>query len=205
MPYKSSITLSFVSSPPSSTSLSLLQRVKEQDSDAWDRLVDLYGPLIFLWCRRAGLNREDAKDVVQEVWIALKPRICSFRRDRPKDSFRGWLYGITRNKIGDHWRNREPRGKGGSSAAEVLGNVPAPQSDSDELVASDKQILMRQALEIIRPEFENRIWRAFWRVAVDECPAKEVAAELGMTVGAVYQAKYRVLHRLRDEMSGLLD
>ena len=84
MPFDNAITGSYVAAVPSSTSLSLLQRLKDQDSEVWGRLVDLYGPLVFLWCRRLGLNREDAKDVAQEVWVAVAANIGSFRRQRPK-------------------------------------------------------------------------------------------------------------------------
>jgi RNA polymerase sigma-70 factor (ECF subfamily) len=57
---------------------------------------------------------------------------------------------------------------------------------------------------LIRSEFEERTWRAFWGVAVDDRPAAEVAAELGMSPGAVYIAKSRVLRRLREEFRDLL-
>jgi RNA polymerase sigma-70 factor (ECF subfamily) len=60
--------------------------------------------------------------------------------------------------------------------------------------------LLHRALEIIRIEFEETTWQAFWRVIVDEQPTAAVAEDLGMTPQAVRQAKYRVLRRLRNEM-----
>jgi RNA polymerase sigma factor (sigma-70 family) len=92
--------------PPASsaTSVSLLQRVKAQDGDAWRRLTELYGPTVYGWCRRAGLSPDDAADVGQEVFRAVVTAVDGFRRDQPGDSFRGWLCTITQNKIRDHWR-----------------------------------------------------------------------------------------------------
>ena len=205
MPYNNSATDSFASATPSSTCLSLLQRVKDQNPDAWRRLVQLYGPLVFLWCRQAGLTVHDAADVIQEVWIAVARNISDFRRDRPKDSFRGWLRTITRYKLIDHWRDPEPSAKGGSVAGRILDQVPDELPDSAEQVASDRDLLTRKALELVRAEFEERTWQAFWRTTVDERPSPEVAAELGMTKHAVRQAKCRVVRRVREELEGMLD
>ena len=91
---------------PGSTSTSLLDRVKAGEAEAWERLADLYGPLVYGWCRQSGLQAEDAADVGQEVFGAVLARVERFRRDRPGDSFRGWLWTITRNKIRDHFRRR---------------------------------------------------------------------------------------------------
>src|SRR5262249_2315434 len=86
----------------SQTSLTVLARVRAHDETAWGRLVSLYGPLVYGWCLRAGLQAADAADVGQEVFAAVARNIPSFRRDRPGDSFRGWLYVITRSKISDN-------------------------------------------------------------------------------------------------------
>ena len=208
MPYNNSTTGPFPSAPPNSTSLSLLQRARDHDPEAWQRLVRLYGPLVFLWCRRSRLSRDDAADVAQNVWTAVWKHLRRFRRQRPEDSFRGWLWKITQNKIHDIRDGRkrpDPPAVGGTAIKGFLDQVPLPESDEVELAVSDKEVVMRQALDLVKVDFECRTWGAFWRVTVDDCAAADVAAELKMTVGAVYQAKYKVLHRLRDEMEGLLD
>jgi RNA polymerase sigma-70 factor (ECF subfamily) len=53
------------------------------------------------------------------------------------------------------------------------------------------------AAEQVRGEFQAPTWEAFWRTAVDHASPREVAEALGLTVGAVYVAKSRVLARLR--------
>src|SRR5688500_14804460 len=107
------------------TSVSLLDQVRAHDPEAWRRLVHLYSPQVFRWCRRAGLNSEDAADVLQNVFLAVATRVADFRRDTPADSFRGWLWGISRFKIADHFRSREeaPAGAGGSTALGRLNDV----------------------------------------------------------------------------------
>jgi RNA polymerase sigma-70 factor (ECF subfamily) len=191
----------------SSISSSLLERVRARRPEAWERLVELCGPLVYRWCRLAGVLSDDAPDVVQEVFAAVAVKIGTFRRDRPGDSFRAWLAGITRHKIADHFRRRQdlPDAKGGTEAQQRLQQVPElvePGSRSSS--PGQDGLLPRRALELIRAEFENRTWEAFWRTAVDGRRPADVAEELGMSVMAVYKAKSRVLRRLRQELGDLL-
>jgi RNA polymerase sigma-70 factor (ECF subfamily) len=104
-------------SSTSSTSLSLIRRVRQFDPDAWNRLSRLYNPVVYHWCRRAGLQDSDAADVVQEVFRALASGIASFASDDDSGGFRGWLWGITRNKLADHHRKavKQPHSVGGAS------------------------------------------------------------------------------------------
>ena len=60
-------------------------------------------------------------------------------------------------------------------------------------------------MELLQAEFEPRTWQAFWKIVVEEKAPADVAAELGMSKGAVYVAKSRVLKRLREEFAGLLE
>jgi len=194
--------------PSESTSTSLLERAKAQQGEAWERLVYLYGPLVYRWCRLAGLQGADAGDVAQEVFVAVAVGIADFRHDRPGDTFRGWLWGITRHKIGDHFRRREahPPGRGGTRAHDQLTQIPdAPPSDSAPSPDPEGTYAVeRRAIELVRAGVEEQTWIAFWRVVVDEQPVREVADELGMTTKAVYEAKYRVLRRFRREFDGLI-
>ena len=191
------------------TSPSLLQRASARDPEAWERLADLYGPVVYRWCRVSGLQADDAADAVQEVFSAVAIHIATFRRDRPGDSFRGWLWRITRNKIHDHFRRRrgEPLALGGTDAQRRLAQIPdePPDSSAGDPHRGDESGLEHRAVEWVRASVEERTWRAFWRVTVDGQPARVVADELGMSVRAVYDATYRVRRRIRRELSGLLE
>jgi RNA polymerase sigma-70 factor, ECF subfamily len=188
----------------SATSRSLLDRVRADDAVAWDRLVSLYAPLVFYWCRRADLQEEDAADVLQEVFLAVATHLDGFHKDRPGDTFRGWLRVITQHKILDLFRRRqrEPDGVGGSIAAERLADLPAPAGSEGQSVADQRaeRSLLFRSLDFLRGEFEPKTWQAFWKTVVDDRSAKEVAEELGMSPGAVRVAKSRVLRRLREEL-----
>lgn len=187
------------------THASLLERARARDADAWERMVVLYAPLVLSWCRRSGLREDDAADVSQEVFQAVALHLDRFRRERPGDTFRGWLRTITRNKVTDHYRLRqiEPDGIGGSEARSALSQVPE-SAPLDEINADGEPdaAFLHHALEMIRDGFEPRTWQAFWQTAVDDRSASDVAADLGMSAGAVRVAKSRVLHRLRVELGG---
>src|SRR5262250_370090 len=86
------------------TSRSLLERVKADEAAAWERLVTLYAPLVFHWCRRYNLGEADVADILQEVFQAVFLHLADFRKERQADTFRGWLRRITQNKILDHFR-----------------------------------------------------------------------------------------------------
>jgi RNA polymerase sigma-70 factor, ECF subfamily len=189
-----------------STSSSLLNRVKARDQEAWRRLVNLYAPLLDFWLRRSKLQSADARDVFQEVFQAVAEGIGDFRKDRPADTFRGWLRTITRHKLADHFRRQgiQPKAAGGSEAYHQLQEVQQPGDPGDDIekAVAIKQFRLR-AVELIQGEFEERTWQAFWRVAVGGEAAKDVAEDLGVTPSAVRLAKSRVLRRLRQEMEGL--
>ena len=190
--------------PERVTSLSLLDRARHHDEPSWRRLVTLYGPLVEHWCRR-GAHPGDAADLAQEVFLAVSQGLERFERRGP-GSFRGWVRGITRHKLLDYYRRaqREAAAAGGSTALERLQEIPDPLPGSDE-DADEMSGLYRRALDLIRGEFEERTWQAFWLTAVEGQEAPAAAAQLGMSPVAVRIAKSRVLARLRAEAEGLID
>ncbi len=191
----------------SATSLTLLERIRAGDSTGWRNVVDLYSPLVHYWCRRWGIEQADADDVTQEVLQAASQHIAEFHRERPGDTFRGWLRGITRHKALAFWRGRERVADpvGGSAAWHRMQEIPESELPTDTEESAQLSALFHRAVQSLRDEFEDRTWQAFWRTAVDDQPAASVAAELGMTANAVRMAKSRVLHRLRTELGDLVD
>jgi RNA polymerase sigma-70 factor (ECF subfamily) len=186
----------------------LLERARASDPAAWDRLVRLYAPLIAHWCKRWSLQDADSADIIQDVLQAVAAHIDDFRKDRAGDTFRGWLRTITRNKVSDHFRRRvrEPGAVGGTEAQHRAAELPEPDWDESDSRAEEavEARLVRQTAESIRGEFEPRTWRAFWLTAAEGRPCVEVAAEMGLSPGAVRVAKSRVLRRLRDELGDLI-
>jgi RNA polymerase sigma-70 factor (ECF subfamily) len=183
-----------------STSLTLIERVKGQDEDAWQRLVRLYTPFLRHWCRRWGVRQEDANDILQEVFQAVLTGLKDFRRDHQQDSFRGWLRGVARHKTLSYFRRRGDRGPGGTDWYHRSLLIPDPDGGPtpDEAERPLIGALYQDALTLVRDEFEERTWQAFWRAAAEGQSPAMIAADLGVTAAAVRQAKSRVLRRLKD-------
>ena len=189
------------------TSSSLLDRARHRDDVAWNELVELYAPLVYFWCRKTNIVEQDIPDVVQEVFRSVVTGIDGFRKDRPCDTFRGWLRTVTRSKLADHFRrlNRNPVAIGGSGAQFQMEHISDESNDDDSTESEDDErlaefALFHRGLEAIRHDFDPHTWQAFWRVTVDGLSATEAANELSMKSGTVRVAKSRVLQRLRRQL-----
>jgi RNA polymerase sigma-70 factor (ECF subfamily) len=185
------------------TSPTLLDRLRQPDAMvAWDRLVDLYTPLFCKWARCLGLQASDAQDLVQDVFLVLLRALPDFSYD-PGRSFRAWLRTIFLNR----WRqtNRCRRLPTAEAAEVPEGDFPGPDPIAEFTEAEYRQYLVYRALELMKNHFEPKIWKACLEHVVSGRSAAEVGRELGLSEGAVYAAKHRVLFRLRGELAGLLD
>lgn len=186
----------------SATSLSLLERARASDQRAWERLVTLYSPLVYRWCLTQKLQPADAEDIGQKVFLSVAKHLTEFHRDRPGDTFRGWLHRITINQIHDLHR-RSSR----ETIRDCIYCAPALNRDHDD--SSDESmheriLVLHRALDMIGGEFSEKAWTAFWRVSMEGQAVSTVAADLQMTPGAIYSATGRVVARLRQEFAGLL-
>jgi RNA polymerase sigma-70 factor (ECF subfamily) len=186
-----------------STPISLLQRLRQPDAQpAWRQFVDLYTPLLYYWALRLNLQKSDAADLVQDVLLVLVQKLPEFEYDRRK-SFRSWMRTILVNK----WRTRRrgPARVPGAAGEAVLDAAVVPPEIEAFSEAEYQQYVIRRALELMQAEFQPTTWKACWEMTVNGRPAADVAAELGISEGAAYVAKSRVLRRLKQQLAGLLD
>ena len=190
------------------THASLLVRIKDaKNVAAWTEFVELYGPVVYGFARKRGLQDADAADLVQDVMRSVARNAERMDYDPKRGTFRGWLYTVTRNKIYNFLtanRNR-PKAVGDSSSQERLDSLPGQDGDQErEWELEYQRRIAARAMERVRREFQKATWDAFVGTAVEGRPAQEVGAELNMTAGAVYVAKSRVLARLRQESQVLM-
>lgn len=174
-----------------------LEEARGGGDEAWRRLQQTYRPLICWWCGRSGIPAQDIDDVAQDVFAALANSLKTFDHR----NFRGFLWTITRHKILDYWRGRNeiPAACGGSTMQQVLANVEAESSRRVGAADQATKILFDAVVRMVRAEFSDQDWNAFWEVAVESRPAAEVAAALGMTRNMVYLARTRITRRIREE------
>jgi RNA polymerase sigma-70 factor (ECF subfamily) len=191
------------------TSLSLLARLRHApESEAWNRLVTLYAPLIRAWLRKYDVQDSDADDLVQEVLLAVSKDLAKFEHRGQPGDFRGWLKAILVNRLRNFWRARDRRreARGKSDIDERLAELGDPASELSQIWnRQHDQYVLRQLLALAEPQFAPSTWKAFCRVALDGERADVVARELEISLNAVFIAKSRVLNRLRQEAEGLVE
>jgi RNA polymerase sigma-70 factor (ECF subfamily) len=187
------------------TRASLLLRLRDGgDAEAWRQFLRLYAPVVYGFARKRGLQDADAADLMQDVLrsvVAAAPRLDY---DPGRGSFRGWLFTVTRNKVFNFLGSARHRtdGSGDPDAHQRLLEQPAPPDDGDWEHEYERR-LAALAMESVRGEFQAPTWRAFWMTAVEGRGAREAGDALGLSPGAVYVARSRVLARLRGEVRRL--
>jgi RNA polymerase sigma factor (sigma-70 family) len=189
---------------PQTTRLTLLVRLRDgRDRQAWSDFVDLYSPVVYGFARRQGLQDADAADLVQEVLRSVERSLADY--DRQKGRFRSWLMTVVRRRLCDFraGRAREVVGSGDTGVLKHLDQVVSEDELEPIWEQEYRQSVFRLAVARIRDAFEESTWQAFWRTSVDGKSTREVAQSLGMSEGAVYIAKSRVLARLKRQVEAL--
>jgi RNA polymerase sigma factor (sigma-70 family) len=191
-------------SPLTRTSL-VLQLREPTNHVAWQEFARLYGPVIYGFARKRGLQDADAADMMQDVLRSVSGAIGTLDYDRKRGSFRGWLFTITRNKIFNFLSARKirPQGSGDTTTNKLLDQHPEADDGADTWELEYQRRIAAIAMEKIKSEFQEKSWQAFWRTAVEGIGAAEVSQELGMSTGAIYVAKSRILARLKEEVEAL--
>ena len=187
---------------PPLTRPSLLIRLRDaRDGEAWSEFVRLYGPLVYRFARRSGLQDADAADLVQDVLRAVSTAAVRLRYDPERGTFRGWLFTLAQRKRSDFLarRTRQERGSGADGMRMLLDDWPA-RDEADVWDNEYRRHLLTSAAEQVRGHFSPAVWQAFWQTAVEGRRGKEVAGELDMTVAAVYLARSRVMARLKRQI-----
>lgn len=196
------------------TSTTFLVRLQGRDSQAWKDFMDLYVPLIKYWCRRKKdvLTWPERQDILLDVLQKVSLSIAKFDHTRKERSFRGWLRRITTNRIYDYLQERNSRkdvARFYSDPDHLNISLPprvlpefdeANEPDDDpEREAEEDVILLKQILNRIRPEFQEKSWDVFRLLFVAEKDSSEVAETMDMKPDAVRQIRSRILKRIREE------
>lgn len=161
-------------------------------------------PLIFGFCMKRGLKQTDAADVAQEVMRSISLALKKGQYDPDRGKFRAWLFTSVRNAISTYYRKlaRVPLTPGETTLMENVNSTPG----DDEHLKWERDYqsqLLAWAIEKIRPEFADRVWRAFEATAIEDLPAKVISKEISMTPNAVWVARHRVMKRLKEKVHSI--
>jgi RNA polymerase sigma-70 factor (ECF subfamily) len=168
------------------------------DPMAFEALAVYYTKRLEAWCMRHGLQRADAQDLAQELLLKIRAVIDQYH-PIPGKPFRAWLKTVTFRECMNHFRAHQ-------RYQEFLADLPPRQELEEEILDDLTRIeALRAALAKVQAKVAPKDWEIFQRTALDEPRprAAVVAAERGISVLAVNQAKHRVLKKLKDELGDI--
>ena len=180
---------------------------KSGDTQAWSRITDLYGPIVFLICIQKGLQESDAHDVTQEIFVSIYKSLDRFKKSDANHGFLKWVNAIARNRIADFYRAKEklPQAYGGSDGIKLVENRSTTGTPDDESqIDTLRQQLAARALALLKTDFQSNTWQAFYMTMVEGRTTAEAAEELNMSHAGVRVARMRVRNRLKDEFGDVL-
>ena len=184
------------------TRLSLLKRLQNgQDETAWAEFHEIYRPVLARMVAAAGLPANDQQDVVQEIWIAIYKGIEKYVPRAHSFAFRGWLAKISRNTAINYLSRKIPQRTESLQDGALLTDRNSTKQMLHEQWDREyqRQVLQWAALRVASRVSEST-FNAFWRTVVENENAEKVAKELGMTTGALYVSRGRIMATLKREV-----
>jgi RNA polymerase sigma-70 factor (ECF subfamily) len=191
------------------TRRSLVERLANRsDRRVWQEFFDTYWKLIYSVALKSGLSDAEAQDVVQETIITVSRKIDKLRYDPALGSFKGWLLHMTRWRIADQFRKRQPDLADQPTMDEDRRTAPidriADGFDLDAVWDAEwRAHLLEAAMDRVRRRVDPKQFQIFDCYVVRDWPAQKVAAELRVNIAQVYLARHRVAALIRREVETL--
>ena len=185
---------------------SLLMQIREPENrTAWEEFVEIYRPVVYRIAVGRGLQHADALDLVQTVFISIAGSIANWEARDDRTRFRNWLLRVAKNATINAVTRRSPdRAVGGDSMASELNNRSTEDGESESQIDLEyKRQLYRRAAEQVRVGVSEVTWKAFEMTAVKGLTIEAAARETGMSIGAIYGARSRIMSRLSDIVAKL--
>lgn len=197
------------------TRASLLFRLRDwNDTTSWSEFDRLYRRLVHSMACRAGLTRDEADDIVQDVFKHVAEKIADFESRDRRGAFRNWLKTQTAWRITDKFRQRR-RDRYGTLSGEAPAapeatrtHEPLPDPSTfevtDEVWESDWELhVLEAAMDRLARRVPAKHFQAFDLYARQNWPVMRVARELDLHPATVYLIKHRLTRQLKSEVARL--
>lgn len=185
---------------------SLIVQVKDRNNgEAWELFSQIYRPVIYRIARNRGLQDADAHDLAQQVLINVARAIGQWNKADESTKFRHWLSRVVRNALLNAL-TRLPRdlSSGGTSSNRSLAEIADSDNEIDAQIENEyRRELYLRASDTVKASVELSTWNAFEQTVLHGREISDVAQSLGLSAGAVYTARSRVMMRLQEEVRTL--
>jgi RNA polymerase sigma factor (sigma-70 family) len=181
---------------------SLVTRARNGDKHAWGELVERYAPLVWAVCRRNRLDRADADDVSQSVWLRLVEHLGGLREPA---ALPGWLATTTQRECTRVLRAARRLETLGDSLDPVAAHTrQQPVAVEEEVLMAERHDALRDAFTCLPPECRRLISML---VTDPPVPYAEISSRLGIPVGSIGPSRARCLDKLRRSppLAALID
>lgn len=175
----------------------LMRRIKAKDAEALEELYDLYNRLLFGMIISIVKKREEAEDVLQEVFVKIWERASTFKEDR--GNVYSWIVTLTRNKAIDRIRSKgyKTQKKASHLVDEPDSNFTLEGDHYDPLettIFSDRAELVQEALGEI-PESQSKVLKIAYYQGMTQ---SEISDHLEIPLGTVKTRMRQGMIKLKD-------
>ena len=190
------------------TRRSLVSRLRQWDDQAsWQEFFSIYWKLIYSVALKSGLTHEEAEDVVQETVLSVAKKMDTFKYDPALCSFKGWLMHVTRLRIIDQLRKRQPATQPGyfrnrpDSQTATLEQIPDPAAVLDAIWDAEwEKNIVDAAMQRVKRRVKADHYQIFYLNAVRNLSVRKVAEMVGVNVAQVYLVKHRIANLIKKEV-----
>jgi len=171
----------------------------------WSAFVQRYRPVLVAFGKRLGLSHDTAMDAAQEALMAFLDSYLAGNYTRDKGRLRSWLFGIAKNSVRRQWRKapREQQVAQDDESTAFVNKIADDHSMSDAWEEEWRQAVLNSCLAELRKTCEPHTMRAFELYVLNDWPADKVASEVGISRDAVFQAKRRLMKKMREMLESL--
>ena len=187
---------------PLETRQSLIVRLKNEHKElAWRDFVCAYEGFLKQLARRQGVPERHVPDITQQILLTIARSIDGWKDDGNAASFRRWLSTVSRNVV-IRFMSRERKQAGGIGGSDLVAQLQNVEDKPDEhYIRRYQHELIVWAAEVVRHEFLETSWRAFWATVIEERPVDEVALELDVSPGSIYMSRSRIIARIKMKVA----
>ena len=190
---------------PETRSALLADVTNHENRLAWHEFVTLYRPVIYRMARSRGMQDADAQDLSQTVLVKIAGAIERWQKQSVEIRFRHWLRRVAKNAILTALtRSPQDLADGGTGAWEQIhSELDFSDAERQELEMEAMRELYLRAARIVRTDVSPETWRAFELTAFEGKSCEEAAKIVGKSLGTVYAARSRIIHRLKQQVAKL--